>query len=241
MNQAYGRTALSLALAVLLFSGAAASARQLGSDGKPFNGIALLYAHLPSREDGAGVDATLELPAIPTNQSWYANWIMVVGQSPDMAHQTFVQIGLIRRPHVNAGLHLFIASQREKQNHIRYRQLGRVPDGMHRFAIARSGDAFVLWADNREVARISMPALSIASRLYAQVGPEVYAQGDRLSGIIAYAGVEQNGAWRRLEGHNLCRYSNHGLILTVRHSVWSGSGRFDRRLPSGFKGDCHAI
>lgn len=225
----------------LVFCGASASAGQIGSDGKPLNGIALLYAHLPSRQDGAGVDATLALPAVPSNASWYANWIMIVGQSPGMAHQTFVQIGLIRRPPVARGLHYFIAWQRAKEHAVRFRQLARVSEGAHRFAIARSRNGFVLWADNREIERIDMPSLAAATRVYAQVGPEVYAQGDAASGIITYIGIEQHGGWRPFNPRKPCRYANHGLMLRRRNDRWVAAGRFENGLPSGFHGDCRGI
>lgn len=152
MNWA-SRFRCSLICAVAVASCAAgAYAQQTG-------GIAPLYAHAP-RASQRAASATLTLPNVASNKSWYANWIMLVGESRAVGHQMFVQIGMIRRPSADPRLHLFIAWHEAGAANLEYRQYGHLADGVHRFSITQNADRFSLLADGKEVARLRLPVLA---------------------------------------------------------------------------------
>lgn len=225
---------------MLLFSGgAAASTSETGSDGLPLNGMAPLYAALPKSGHRA-VSADITLPEVAANTHWYANWVMIVGRPAGAAHDAFVQVGLIRRPDQDRLLHVFCAWQSEHEPRLEYRQLHTVSDRPHRFAIEQAGDVFVLVADGRELMRMRMPGLGSA-HTYAQIGPEVYAEGESLSGNVLYVATSSDNVWKRVGNSNTCRYENHGVSLRMSGRVWTSTGQFDRKQPSSFKGNCSDI
>lgn len=227
-----------LALAFVL-CGAVALATETGSDGAPLNGMAPLYVHVAPGKQRA-LSATLTLPAVASNKAWYANWIMLVGTSGAVPHQMFVQVGLIRRPDEDKYQHLFLAWQ-EIGNRIVFRQLGVLAGRVHRFSIAQNGNAFSLLADGRTVAQLALPRLAHAQRTYAEIGPEVYAEGDALSGVVRYAAVQSGAAWLPVNGPGACHYQNHGTVLKYSNGEWRARGQFDRHQPSTFHGSCSGI
>lgn len=165
---------------------------------------------------------------------------MLVGHDPSVAHQMFVQIGFIRRPDQDSKLHVFAAWQ-GTSSQITYRQIGTIADGPHRFAIAEDGDAFLLMADGRTIAVVDLPELAQAAGAYVEIGPEVYAEGDALSGSVLYAAINEGEGWTSLQSAGLCRYENHGTMLRYSDGQWNAGGRFDRRLSSAFHGSCAGI
>lgn len=231
------RNVLCVAVAsALVLCGAGANANEVGSDGAPLNGMAPLYVHV-ARGDQRAASATLTLPAVRGNKGWYANWIMLVGQSSALSHQVFVQIGLIRRPDQDSKLHVFVAWQGANPR-ITYRQAGTASDVPHRFAIAQDRSSFALLEDGRTIDEIRIPELAQASRTYVEIGPEVFAEGDALSGSVLFAALNGGNSWKSLQTAHLCRYENHGTVLRYASGRWNASGRFDRRLPSEFHGVC---
>lgn len=217
---------------------AGASAAETGSDGAPLNGMAALYVPLPHAGIRAAT-ATITLPAIRSNKAWYANWIMLVGQSPTVPHQMFVQIGLIRRPTEGDTLHVFTAWQGAGRK-ISYDELSVVRDTVHRFAIVQNGDDFTLTCDGKAIAALKAPQLAHAIRKYVEIGPEVYAEGDALSGAIHFAALESGQTWRQVGRSDACHYDNHGVHVVYRNGSWVAAGRFDRRIPSAYRGNCIA-
>jgi len=222
----------------LVCASAVASTAETGSDGLPLNGMAPLYFPLPNGRNKS-VSARLTLPEVPANKHWYANWVMIVGKPADAPHDAFVQVGLIRRPGQSRSPYIFCAWQSAQQSRIEFRQLHAVADSPHRFAIVQLQGVFRLIVDGRELARLRMPSLAQPqSRPYAQIGPEVFAEGDALSGDVLYAAISYNNSWKRVGEADSCRYENHGVSLRDSRGVWTSFGRFDRMKPSQFRGNC---
>src|SRR5690242_7812876 len=138
----------SLVPAVALAFSTAANAQQ-----------APLYVHAPRTVQRAA-SATLTLPNVPSNRSWYANWIMLAGESPAIDHQLFVQVGMIRRAKDDPRLHVFVAWRGAGAAGIEYRQYGHLTEGAHRFSIAQNAESFALFADDREIARVRLTPLA---------------------------------------------------------------------------------
>lgn len=201
--------------------------------------MAPLYFHIaPGLHRAAS--ATLTLPAVRSNKSWYCNWIMLVGSAPSVSHQIFVQIGLIRLSDTDPLLRVFVASQGDAQS-VTYEQFGTTTEGVHRFVIAQDGDTFALLMDGKPVKLLNMPILAEAPHAYVEIGPEVYGEGDTLSGSVLYAAIGDGADWTALRSAKACRYENHGTVLLRGDDRWSASGKFDRTLPSRFLGFCGDI
>lgn len=213
-------------------------AAELGSDNKPLNGMAPIYARLP-QSAGAGISADLTLPRVSENQGWYANWVMVVDHAPPGGHVAFVQVGLMRR---QQRLYLFTAYQRRNDPSITYRDVPLDRGArMNRFEITVSGSRARGYYDGRPV--FEMPdAFDRTTGIYGQVGPEVSREGDSLAGTVREI-VVKAGASRTALGGSVCHYSNHGVVLADAHNrgVFVAKGVFDRTLPSRFFGDCTGI
>ena len=219
----------SLVPAVALAFSTAANAQQ-----------APLYVHAPRTVQRAA-SATLTLPNVPSNRSWYANWIMLAGESPAIDHQLFVQVGMIRRAKDDPRLHVFVAWRGAGAAGIEYRQYGHLTEGAHRFSIAQNAESFALFADDREIARVRLTPLAQAARTYFEIGPEVEAEGDILSGKVLAAAWRTSAGWDGAGDQQLCRYQNHGLSLRYEHGAWNAHGRFSRALPSAYDGACYGI
>jgi hypothetical protein len=217
---------------------AASRADRLGSDGKILNGMAPLYAPFPPGQGPRGVRAEVTLPLVPSNKQWYANWVMIVGTAPSAKHQIFVQVGIIRRPGSFDGVRSFVSWQGPDDTTIGYREYDTVPDGKHELRIQETPAGFAPMVDGKPIGE----AIAIRfSSAYAQVGPEVYAEGDRLSGSVFGASVSSGAAVNELSGSHACHYENHGVVLVANGATYSASGVFMRSLPSAFIGVCSGI
>ncbi|MGC8485302.1 MAG: hypothetical protein ACP5O6_06665 [Candidatus Baltobacteraceae bacterium] len=217
------------------------SAAIVGSDGKPLNGMAPLMLLFPARSlsQKRVVRAVLTLPKISSNRSWYANWVMITGYSPtDASQQVFVQVGLIRQPKQRGALHLFFAYQRPIDGKsIHFVDLGKVAGGAHRFSIS-------LDASNEVEAK--MDGRLVEKRMhiemndsYAQIGPEVRAEGDTLSGSIRNPEVVAGTLRGKIIPAAVCRFDNHGVQLSpTGGDTYVATGVFDRSARSSFIGKC---
>jgi hypothetical protein len=231
---------LSIALGLLAAAACLATSRsdELGSDGNVLNGMAPLYAPFPSGQGPHGVRAQVTLPLISSNKQWYANWIMIVGTAPSAKHQIFVQVGIIRRPGLFDGIRSFVSWQGTNDATIGYREYDMLADREHELRIQETPDGFAPMIDGKPIGN----AIAIRfSSAYAQVGPEVYAEGDRLSGSVSDASVSSGAVIDELSGSRVCRYENHGVVLVAKATTYTASGVFMRSLPSTFFGDCSGI
>jgi hypothetical protein len=231
---------LSIALGLFATTAYMATSRadQLGSDGRLLNGMAPLYAPFPFGQGPHGVRADVTLPLVSSNKQWYANWIMIVGTAPRAEHQVFVQVGIIRRPGLFDGVRSFVSWQGVHDTAIGYREYDTIADGVHQLRIQETPVGFAPMIDGKPIGEaIPIPF----SSAYAQVGPEVYAEGDRLSGSVSNASVSSGAAVNGLSGSRVCHYENHGVVLVADAATYSASGVFMRSLPSTFLGDCSGI
>ena len=220
------------------------SATMVGSDGKPLNGMAPLMVVFPAHSPPQKrvVSAILTLPRISSNRSWYANWVMITGYSPtDSSQQVFVQVGLIRQPQKNDALHLFIAFQRPTDGKsIHFVDLGKVAEGAHHFSIALDSSNEV----NAEMdGRLVEKPLHIDMKdAYAQIGPEVHAEGDTLSGSIRNPDVMAGTVHTLINPANVCYFDNRGVrLIPTRRGAYVASGSLNQLLPSSFRGKCAAF
>lgn len=193
------------------------------------NGMAPIYVPMQNGPHHR-VKATLSLPPVRGNKQWYANWVMLVSDAPHAKHQVFVQIGLIRRPALGNDLRIFVAWQGQRDPRIGYEEVGVIDEGRHTVSLVQDGAHFTAFVEGQRIAQVTNVFYTSArSRIYAEIGPEVYAEGDRLAGTVSIPSAAT------------CRFSNHGVTLVPAAGAWSAHGRFDRHLNSFFLGDCSAF
>jgi hypothetical protein len=230
----------ALAIVAVILCRPVGRADEVGSDGKPLNGMAPVYAAFPSAPGRRSVSADVTLPRVATNKQWYGNWVMIVGTARGAQHQAFVQVGVIRRPGVaNGDVRAFVAWQGPDDRTITYHEYDAPSEAVFRLRIEEQpGATFVCTIDGRKLGEAVMIPFATA---YAQVGPEVYAEGDTLSGSVAQIAVSSGGDSRFVHGSQACRYTNHGVSLVPNGSHYDAAGSFDRRKPSAFVGDCSGI
>ena len=199
------------------------------------NGMAPLYAPFPG-PTSRFVSADLTLPESQSNKDWYCNWVMIVGTAQGTTHAVFVQVGLMRRPGHYKGTKIFVAWQNPTDPNIGYREYDDVGDGHHVAEIRETDRGYTFAVDGTTVGSpIAMPFVTE----YAQVGPEVYAEGDSLVGTVQHATVGSGSQMKAISGDDTCRYVNHDVRLTPGiDDEFSASGVFDRTKPSKFLGDC---
>lgn len=216
----------------------AAQATETGSDGKILNGMAPLYVPFPGSAERV-VRAALTLPEYKSNKNWYSNWVMVVGTAKGASHAVFVQVGIIRRPGEYEGARTFIAWQNASDSSVNYQEYGSVGDGSHTIEIKETSSGFTFFVDEKPV---GSPIAIPFTKAYAQVGPEVYAEGDTLVGAEQNITIGSGSTKKNVVGDNVCRYINHGVQLSPgTDGAFTASGIFTRSEPSQFLGDCTGI
>ncbi|HVA29530.1 MAG TPA: hypothetical protein VNF68_15215 [Candidatus Baltobacteraceae bacterium] len=227
-------------IAALLFAATfplVAHADELGSDGRLLNGMAPLYVPFPGTSSRS-VRADLTLPDRSANKQWYSNWAMIVGTANGASHQVFVQVGLIRRPGQYAGIRAFLAWQSAADTSIHYSELAPLADATHLVELRETASGFAAYIDSRPVGPIIAMPFATA---YAQIGPEVYAEGDALAGTVRNVVVASGSTIDRISGSNFCYYINHGVALAFSDGSYVATGTFSRNKPSRFAGDCTGI
>lgn len=221
-----------LAMTVLctLLSCTVCSAEEVGSDGLRLNGMAPVYAQI---RNPINVQATLLLPNVPTNSSWYSNWIMIVDRPTPNSHASFIQIGLIRNVQRH-GLQAFVSYQGRDDLQISYKTVAsNVSEGAHTFRIRQVERNVVFSMDGRIVNYLTF---AVRRNAYLQAGPEVFAEGDRASGVLSAIETEQRLVLPT--SPSICRYENHGISLMPSGDKFIAFGIFNRAKRSGFLGNC---
>jgi hypothetical protein len=224
------------------------------------HGFALLYA-AASPHSSHAIGATIALPRVRGNRSWYAAWIMIVSKSMygsgELPQQTFVQIGLIRRPEVDAYLHAFVAYKMERppvasdlekaggfraftvtkpsSTSVNYKDLGAVTEGNHVFSIELRADHLTFRMDHQ---KLPIRLLYVTRPRYYQLGNEISSVGEHASGVLTNPIVD--GVQVKGPNASPCTYHSKGLRV-----VWDGrelkATNAHNESASGFSGDCAGL
>ena len=191
--------------------------------------MTIVYVQPPQLGSDYVVGANLTLARVPANRSWYASWIMLLPYG-DAGNVPFAQVGLIRWAGSGYRLTPF-AAYRVRGSALQFVPSSRVlPDGPHRATVARHGSQVTLYVDG--VPYLSIDAATILQRgqsSYFQLGAEVYAQHDAVSGSIADITVRERGA--RVPYTPVCEYAADGLAFSYADGTWTAHGTFDANKP----------
>lgn len=175
--------------------------------------------------------------------------------------QTFAQIGLIRRPQVDAKLRVFLAYQPASRlivglastgpaglksyvvrpaspRALVYREIAVVSNRAHQFEIAQHGDGFAFKMDGK-IVRFNLSLDT--SEPYAQIGAEVSSPGELASGTFHRISIEDRSRTRYRAQSAACRSEDAGVHLVVAGDGFSAEGAFRADSHPIFVGDCAGI
>jgi hypothetical protein len=196
--------------------------------------MALLYATTGVR-DVSLFQADIALPQQKTNRSWYASWLMTLPYG-DRATEAFVQVGLLCEAGGDADVWPFVAYRHEGREIVFQTFAPRHTSKAANVQIDSSGQVIRLRIDGHTLFETPKDAFftSVQSaHLYFQLGDEVSAYGDHVSGTLSDIQVRRpTGMWPYLPS---CTYADHGLSILASGDRWRGAGVF-RPGPGEFHG-----
>ncbi|HVA29330.1 MAG TPA: hypothetical protein VNF68_14200, partial [Candidatus Baltobacteraceae bacterium] len=114
---------------------------------------------------------------------------------------------------------------------IHYSELAPLADATHLVELRETASGFAAYLDSRPVGPIIAMPFATA---YAQIGPEVYAEGNALAGTVRNVVVASGSTIDRASGSNVCHYINHGAALAFSDGSYVATGTFSRNKPSRF-------
>ena len=198
------------------------------------NGIAILYAKGPFAHRYEA-NATLALPRVPSQRSWYSVWMMLVA-GRGVAPLGFLQGGLIRWAGDGYALSAFVAF-RQPGGKLVFRDLGKLRAGAHRVRLLGSGNTVRFQVDGKTFFTFArnryMPK---GSQTYLQVGAEVKAPFDRAVGTVWHLRLRRDGELRARRWNPACIRYDRGLHFVRVGERFVADGYFNAALPSGFIG-----
>lgn len=219
MNKDLKRLMSLLVLPVLLCCGCVGTAL-----GDTPHGMAILYVRelVPQI---SRFQAKLSLPEQKRNTSWYCTWIMLLPYG-DRSTEPFLQVGLMRWPGSGAGPRPFVA-YRKNSGVLYSRPLSTgLTNSTHTVQIdVSSSGAISLQVDQHSL--LSANAAEFfpgRPNLYFQIGDEVSAYNDTLSGTIS--GILADDGRKARPRFPDCGYADAGLSLRLDKNEWRPKGVF---------------
>lgn len=176
--------------------------------------------------------ANLDLPELINNQSWYCVWIMVSELKGTSQHPSMLQVGLIRWDQGKFQMQPFVATEqagKELQEQILKPAAGNLT-GYHRFAIADDPSTIELSMDGKVLTSAPRKEFFKDEIIYLKIAAEVYAVGDRVSGLINDVTLETDGD-KEETPISYAAFEDRGLKFLCRgNGQWEATGRFDPTL-----------
>lgn len=198
------------------------------------NGIAILYAKGPFAQHYEA-DATLALPRVRSQRSWYSVWMMLVADR-GVEPLGFLQGGLIRWAGDGYALSAFVAFRRPGGRLV-FRDLGKIHAGAHRVRLLGDGNSVRFQVDGKTLFDFTRDRyMSRGSEAYLQVGAEVKAPFDRAVGTVWHLRLRRDGELRAQPWNPACIRYDRGLHFVRVGYRFVADGYFNALLPSGFIG-----
>lgn len=174
--------------------------------------------------------ASLDLPKIPNNQSWYCVWIMVGELKSTSQHPSMLQVGLIRWDQTNFQMRPFITTE-ESGRELKFKSIAGNLSGYHRVAISADPSTLTLRMDDNVL--MSAPRAEFFkanSQIYLKIAAEVFAAGDAASGLVNNVTLI-NDAGKQAPPIPSAAFEDRGLkFLCKGNGQWAATGRFDPKL-----------
>jgi hypothetical protein len=156
------------------------------------NGAAALTYRVDRRKNFV-FSANLALPELVNNRSWYCVWLMVSELKRTSQHPSMLQVGLMRWDQSKFQMQPFITTEQRGKDLV-FKPVAGILTGYHRFAIAADSSTIELRMDGKALMSAARTEFfNDGSRIYLKIAAEVFAVGDRASGLVHDVTLE-NGA-----------------------------------------------
>ena len=225
-----------IVLPAFVLAGAPVARRHVQREAAVPNATAVAYVKGPL-SGNYSLAGTLTLDSIPSNRSWYCDWLMVVANRKSTAHAPFIQIGLMRWARNGYRLSAFVAKSNARGG-IDYEDAGILSDGPHTVAMhARSGTIH-LEVDGRKVRAYRLASLFAKNdALYGQLAGEVIRPGDHIAGTIRAVAIATHGE-RPHPYTGTCRYDDRGVRIDAVGGRLVVTGTLNPGRKSAFTAGC---
>lgn len=178
--------------------------------------------------------ADLSLPLISNNKGWYAVWLMVA-QAKDTAHlPSMLQIGLIRWHQSHWNLQPFLCIEHSGQP-IQFIPVRTDITGIHNVAIEYDAERVKLLMDRQVLMDVKRDDFFKGrdDPIYLKIAAEVFADGDRVSGIANDVVLQTGG--KTISPMPYAGIEDRGLRFHCDvNKTWTAVGIFDPSLPLEF-------
>jgi hypothetical protein len=226
----------SIVLAACVLAGAPAVRRQVQQAPDVPNATAVAYVKGPL-SGSYSLAGTLTLDSIPSNRSWYCDWLMVVANRKNSAHAPFIQVGLMRWARNTYRLSAFVAKSNPRGG-IDYEDAGILPDGPHAVAMRVRGGTMHLEVDGRRVRAYPLASLFAKDDvLYGQLAGEVIKPGDQIAGTIRAVAIATHGEPPQ-PYTGTCKYDDRGVRIDAANGGLVVTGTLNPGRKSAFTAAC---
>lgn len=167
-----------------------------------------------------GIQADLALPEQKDNKSWYACWIMLLPYAYERT-APFIQVGLIRWPGSGSYPWYFYAL-REPGKPLVFKTARPAQSETAVARIQTTATEITLIVDGQTLVREPRILITGNSKTYFQLGDEVSAYGDSMSGRVSDVEALSDNVMVPISPD--CAYSDAGITLQTGTDGWGASG-----------------
>ena len=209
------------------------------ADTQTVHGFVLVYAqkHLT---DAFKISAQVSLPEKSQNRSWYTCWLMILPKDSSKG-TPYVQVGLMRRPPNGSILRAFVAAKLRNSSDYYYSDSAEtISRNNFAKAVAEidvSQKFIILKIDGHSLLRLSTSKYfshSAYSSLYGQLGSELSAVGDTVSGSINNITIVNSGDSKANFYEPYCGFSSAGLHLSRNLDEFIATGSLSTKGTGSF-------
>jgi hypothetical protein len=145
-------------------------------------------------------------------------------------HPSMLQVGLMRWDQSKFQMQPFITTEQRGKDLV-FKPVAGILTGYHRFAIAADSSTIELRMDGKALMSAARTEFfNDGSRIYLKIAAEVFAVGDRASGLVNDVTLE-NGANKEEPPTSYAAFEDRGLKFLCRgNGQWEAAGRFDAAL-----------
>ena len=194
------------------------------------NGAAALtyWANLRKRKSFV-FSANLDLPKLTNNQSWYCVWLMVSELKGTTQHPSMLQVGLMRWDQSKFQMQPFVTTEQAGKE-LMFKPVAGILSGYHRFAIIDDPSTIELRMDGKVLMSAPRKDFFKDEIIYVKIAAEVYAVGDRVSGLVNDVTLATDGGKEETPSF-YAALEDRGLKFLCRgNGKWEATGRFDPAL-----------
>jgi hypothetical protein len=194
------------------------------------NGAAALTYWAELRKKKSFVfSANLDLPELINNRSWYCVWLMVSELKGTTQHPAMLQVGLMRSEQSKFQMQPFVTTEQAGKELI-FKGVSGNLTSYHRFVIADDPSTIELRMDGKVLMSAPRAEFFKDEIVYLKIAAEVYAVGDRVSGLVNDVTLVTDGSKEETPSFYVA-FEDRGLkFLCKGNGRWEATGHFDPAL-----------